>query len=214
MRYKLDRRTDHILVDESQDTNREQWEIVQALAGEFFAGSGAREDRNRTLFMVGDFKQAIFGFQGTDPNEFRRAREWVRKQSSSARFASGMLFADDDDEAAALEFRDLSIEASYRSAPAVLDVVDAVIADVGYERMGLPERPNQHQAHFDRRPGIVELWTPFSVEDGVEEEEGEEGWLGEDARRYASALARQVRSWIDEGPCWRRPSGRSARETS
>uniref|UniRef100_UPI003782F1A0 UvrD-helicase domain-containing protein n=1 Tax=Sphingomonas daechungensis TaxID=1176646 RepID=UPI003782F1A0 len=165
VRYKLDRRTDHILVDESQDTNREQWEIVQALAGEFFAGSGAREDRNRTLFMVGDFKQAIFGFQGTDPNEFRRAREWVRKQSSSARFASGMLFADDDDEAAALEFRDLSIEASYRSAPAVLDVVDAVIADVGYERMGLPERPNPHQAHFDRRPGIVELWTPFSVED-------------------------------------------------
>ena len=195
VRYKLDRRTDHILVDESQDTNREQWEIVQALAAEFFAGAGAQEARGRTLFMVGDFKQAIFGFQGTDPEEFARAREWVRQQSVS------LLTADEDAKAgAALEFRDLSIEASFRSAPAVLDVVDAVISDVGYRNMGLPEPPNRHQAHFHARPGIVELWKPFAVEDGEDEEEGEEGWLGEDARRYASAIARQVRRWIDEAP--------------
>ncbi len=195
VRYKLDRRTDHILVDESQDTNREQWEIVQALASEFFAGAGAYEGRGRTIFMVGDFKQAIFGFQGTDPEEFKLAREWVRQQSAS------LLTSDEDARAgAALEFRDLSIEASFRSAPAVLDVVDAVIADVGYRNMGLPEQPNRHQAHFYGRPGIVELWKPFAVEDGEEENEGEEGWLGEDARRYASAIAQQVRRWIDEAP--------------
>jgi ATP-dependent helicase/nuclease subunit A len=195
VRYKLDRRTDHILVDESQDTNREQWEIVQALATEFFAGSGAVENRGRTLFMVGDFKQAIFGFQGTNPQEFNRARDWVRQQSAA------FLEADEDAKAgAALEFRDLSIEASYRSAPAVLDVVDAVIADVGYRNMGLPEQPKLHRAHFYARPGIVELWRPFAVE-GVEDgDEGEEGWLGDDARLYASALAKQVRGWIDEAP--------------
>ena len=111
VRYKLDRRTDHILVDESQDTNRAQWEIVQALAAEFFAGEGAREGRGRTLFMVGDFKQAIFGFQGTDPHEFKRARDWVRQQSVALLEAS-----DDARSGAALEFRDLSIEASFRSA--------------------------------------------------------------------------------------------------
>ena len=201
VRYKLDRRTDHILVDESQDTNRDQWDIVYALAGEFFAGSGAHEDLHRTIFMVGDFKQAIFGFQGTNPNEFKRARDWVRQQSSWSR-SSGLLFADNDDDEVArgLEFRDLSIEASYRSAPAVLEVVDAVINDVGYDRMGLPERPNPHRAHFNTRPGIVELWEPFAVEDGEDADEGEEGWLGEDARLYASALAKRVRRWIDEAP--------------
>jgi ATP-dependent helicase/nuclease subunit A len=194
VRYKLDRLTDHILVDESQDTNREQWEIVQALASEFFAGAGAAEGRGRTIFMVGDFKQAIFGFQGTDPREFERARSWVREQSAS------LLQADEDVEAgAALEFRDLSIEASFRSAPAVLDVVDAVIDEIGYRNIGLPEEPRRHQAHFYSRPGLVELWKPFAVEDG-DDDEGEEGWLGEDARLYASALARQVRRWIDEGP--------------
>ena len=198
VRYKLDRRTDHILVDESQDTNREQWEIVQALASEFFAGAGAAEGRGRTIFMVGDFKQAIFGFQGTDPQEFENARAWVREQSAS------LLQADEDIESgAALEFRDLSIEASFRSAPAVLDVVDAVIDEVGYRNMGLPGQPPKHQAHFYARPGIVELWKPFAVDDGEDgeiEEEGEEGWLGEDARLYASALAKQVRHWLDEAP--------------
>ena len=54
---------------------------------EFFSGSSEAERRVRTLFMVGDFKQAIFGFQGTDPNEFERAREWVREHSAALREA-------------------------------------------------------------------------------------------------------------------------------
>ena len=41
VRYKLDQRTDHILVDEAQDTNEKQWNIVRALAWEYFAGEGA-----------------------------------------------------------------------------------------------------------------------------------------------------------------------------
>lgn len=37
IRYKLDQRIDHILVDEAQDTNAAQWRIVRTLAEEFFA---------------------------------------------------------------------------------------------------------------------------------------------------------------------------------
>ena len=33
---------DHLLVDEGQDTSPEQWAIILALSGEFFAGEGAR----------------------------------------------------------------------------------------------------------------------------------------------------------------------------
>ena len=193
VRYKLDRRTDHILIDESQDTNRDQWEIIQALAEEYFAGTGAAEDRARTIFMVGDFKQAIFGFQGTNPQEFERAREWVRSHSAN-------LLDFGDDQGRVLEFRDLSIEASFRSAPAVLDVVDAVIDEVGYPNMGLPDEPRRHRPHHYARPGIVELWKPFAVEESDDGDEGEEGWLGEDARLYAGEIAKQVRRWIDEAP--------------
>ncbi len=77
VRYKLDQRTDHILVDEAQDTNADQWAIVDALAGEFFSGNPEAERRWRTLFMVGDYKQAIYSFQGTDPKEFEAFRAKV-----------------------------------------------------------------------------------------------------------------------------------------
>ena len=140
VRYKLDRRTDHILVDEAQDTNADQWAIVDALAGEYFSGQSARPSaRWRTLFMVGDFKQAIFGFQGTDPREFEKMRRMVRGKRN--RFAMPRMRR--TGRADALEFRDLSIDASFRSAPAILDVVDAVIDEVGHAAMGLPERPNR-----------------------------------------------------------------------
>ncbi len=66
-RYKLDRQIDHVLVDEAQDTNSGQWEIIRHLVDEFFSGSSESEQRHRTLFMVGDLKQAIYGFHGTDP---------------------------------------------------------------------------------------------------------------------------------------------------
>src|SRR5690348_14144520 len=73
VRYKLDRQVDHVLVDEAQDTNAAQWEIIERLVEEFFSGSSEAEQRNRTLFMVGDFKQAIYAFQGTDPEQIGRA---------------------------------------------------------------------------------------------------------------------------------------------
>jgi ATP-dependent helicase/nuclease subunit A len=38
--YKLDAGLDHVLVDEAQDTAPEQWAVVRALTGEFFAGGG------------------------------------------------------------------------------------------------------------------------------------------------------------------------------
>jgi ATP-dependent helicase/nuclease subunit A len=75
IRYKLDRRFDHILVDEAQDTNASQWRIIDALVGDFFSGEGAHADKLRTLFVVGDYKQAIFRFQGTSPENFERANQ-------------------------------------------------------------------------------------------------------------------------------------------
>ena len=62
--YRLDGGIDHILVDEAQDTAPRQWAVVKALTAEFIAtGPDARK---RTIFVVGDKKQSIFGFQG-DP---------------------------------------------------------------------------------------------------------------------------------------------------
>jgi ATP-dependent helicase/nuclease subunit A len=68
VRFKLDQGIDHILVDEAQDTNPEQWAIIQALCDDFFTGEGAR-DITRTIFVVGDEKQSIFSFQRAAPDK-------------------------------------------------------------------------------------------------------------------------------------------------
>lgn len=193
VRYKLDQRTDHILVDEAQDTNERQWNIVEALVAEYFAGEGAR-GRLRTLFTVGDFKQAIFGFQGTNPREFERARSYfqakaqlIRRAAEEAELSSRELPPD---------FLDLSMDRSFRSAPQVLNVVDRVIADLGHDALGLPRRPNPHESHHAKRPGSVTLWFPYTVEG--DEELGEEGWIAETTRAYAVKLAKQIKAWLAE----------------
>jgi ATP-dependent helicase/nuclease subunit A len=195
VRFKLDQRTDHILVDEAQDTNRDQWDIVAALAGEFFSGNPETEDRWRTLFMVGDYKQAIFRFQGTDPKEFERFKVQVAER------AGELTVAADEAETRTREFRNLSIDASFRSALPVLQLVDALIEDVGHREMGLGEPPNPHIAFHADRPGRVELWPAYDPAIEFEEaEEGEEGWIDEPTRLYADAIARRVKHWLEEAP--------------
>jgi ATP-dependent helicase/nuclease subunit A len=198
VRYKLDRQVDHVLVDEAQDTNSAQWEIIERLVEEFFSGSSETEARRRTLFMVGDFKQAIYGFQGTDPERFRQAREAFKSRAEALRAAEESL---DVQKQRAREFRDLSIAASFRSAQPVLDVVDAVIGTLGPEAMALGEAPPPHVAHHRERPGRVELWQTFAVEDAEDEaEEGEERWVSLRDRYYADALAERIQQMVGEAP--------------
>lgn len=55
----------HLLVDEFQDTNAQQWTIIQALTG--------LENPGR-LFVVGDEKQSIYAFRGADVSVFGEVR--------------------------------------------------------------------------------------------------------------------------------------------
>ena len=197
VRYKLDRQVDHVLVDEAQDTNAAQWEIIEHLVDEFFSGSSESEGRSRTLFMVGDFKQAIYGFQGSDPRKFQDAKE-AFKQRAAAVSTGDDLFSY---QPRANEFRDLSIAASFRSAQPILDVVDAVIESVGPEALALSEPPPPHRAHHLDRPGSVELWQPFTVEESPDDsDEGEERWVALRDRRYADVLAERIKLMVEEAP--------------
>jgi ATP-dependent helicase/nuclease subunit A len=196
VRFKLDQSTDHVLVDEAQDTNERQWNIVGALVEEYFAGQGAA-GRHRTLFTVGDYKQAIFGFQGTDPAQFEKARAYFSARARLIRTAAEEM--DLPTRELPPDFRDLSMDRSYRSSPPILRLVDAVIAGLGHEAFGLPRPPNAHEAHHARRGGAVTLWQPFSAEAALAEEAdgGEEGWVSDTVRGYATKLAKQIRRWLD-----------------
>jgi ATP-dependent helicase/nuclease subunit A len=57
----------YLMVDEFQDTDEPQWTLVRAVGR---AEATVPEDR---IFVVGDPKQAIYGFRGGDPTVFHRA---------------------------------------------------------------------------------------------------------------------------------------------
>jgi len=52
-------RLHHLLIDEFQDTSREQWQAITPLSQECLAKGGS-------LYYVGDVKQAIYGWRGGD----------------------------------------------------------------------------------------------------------------------------------------------------
>lgn len=143
--YKLDGGLSHLLLDEAQDTSPAQWELVDALTGEFDAGQGVERAQDpRTLFVVGDEKQSIYSFQGADPSQLSKQYQQFHLRNS--------------------ELLKESMEMSFRSSPEVLTFVDTVwneapaipnvpVTDASrstYRINHLPRRSNQ--------PGLVELW--------------------------------------------------------
>ena len=183
--FKLDGGLDHILIDEAQDTNPDQWQVVQHLAEEFFAGSGAREDVQRTIFAVGDYKQSIYGFQRADPREFQRMRmHFAMRVSGSERI-----------------WDEVQLETSFRSTPAVLGAVDAVFARPEAVAGVTPDdQPIHHKPHREGAGGLVEIWPlvepaerdPFeSWTPPVEQRSGDDP-----ETNLARLIARRIAEWI------------------
>jgi ATP-dependent helicase/nuclease subunit A len=185
VRKKLDQSTDHVLIDEAQDTNAAQWDIIKALTEEYFAGASAAGNKVRTLFTVGDYKQAIFGFQGTDPENFRAAQAWFAERA-------GWVERD---------LLDLSLTRSFRSAQPILDVTDAVIGALGHEALGMSAPVPAHHSFDTNWPGEVMLVPPVMVE-GESSDEGDEEWLGESERLLAARIADQIHDWWKANPLW------------
>jgi ATP-dependent exoDNAse (exonuclease V) beta subunit len=56
--HRIDARTDHLLLDEFQDTSKPQWNVLRPFAKETSSKS------NGSFFCVGDVKQAIYAWRG------------------------------------------------------------------------------------------------------------------------------------------------------
>jgi ATP-dependent helicase/nuclease subunit A len=149
--YRLDQGIDHILVDEAQDTSPGQWAVIRAIAHEFNAGEGARAV-NRTLFVVGDEKQSIYSFQGAEPQAFGENRQhfgvWLEGMG-------GKLARPD-------------LVTSFRSAPGILDYVDAVFAGEAAAGLTVSGDAVIHEAHRERDASRVDLWPLVEADETPE----------------------------------------------
>lgn len=144
--YKLDRGIDHVLVDEAQDTNPQQWQILNMIVEDFFSGEGITpQSQNRTLFVVGDIKQSIYGFQGAAPKEFETSRRFYIDRSQKA----------------LKQFENIQLTVSFRSSPAVLKAVDAVFGKpVHFQGLSFEDASigTIHESARSHAKGIVEIW--------------------------------------------------------
>ncbi|MBL9051287.1 MAG: double-strand break repair helicase AddA [Tabrizicola sp.] len=173
--YRLDGGIDHILVDEAQDTSPEQWELIEALAAELIAGEGANT-RQRTLFVVGDKKQSIYSFQGADVAAFDRMRGHF-----GTRLAPGPGLAES------------ALEHSFRSSPAILDVVDATFTPAQADALGGASR---HEAYNASLPGRVDIWPVIEKAEKAEPGPWFEPLDTPHPEDPSVALARRIAEWI------------------
>ena len=156
--------------------------------------------------MVGDFKQAIYGFQGTDPERFREAREDV--QAPRRAMSTGDdLFSYQQRDA---EFRDLSIAASFRSAQPVLDVVDAVI-DTRRPRGAGARRAAAAASRASCRPRRARSSCGSRSRSRIRPTTATRARSAGSSlrdRHYAEVLAERIRRMVEEAPVLASTGGR------
>ena len=117
--YRLDAKLDHWLLDEFQDTSRIQWKVLGSFIDEVIQDSGGE----RSLFYVGDTKQAIYSWRGGDPKLFFEIFNKYNQGSDKRVFE-----------------RELKV--SYRSAEEIVEFVNKVFGSIGShsDTLAIPEK--------------------------------------------------------------------------
>jgi ATP-dependent helicase/nuclease subunit A len=182
--FKMDGGLDHILVDEAQDTNPEQWEIIQILAREFFEGKAAR-DITRTLFVVGDEKQSIYGFQRAAPDKFGDMYKFFEQKIKE----SDQIFTPVD------------INTSFRSTQVILDAVDRTFIQA-HAGKTLIHRYAPHRAQRAGQGGVAELWPILSTDKEEQKSQTDDAWhipeKPQDLKSGSSKMATKIGDTIEQ----------------
>lgn len=167
--FKLDGGIDHVLIDEAQDTSPSQWEIIRSLTQAFFDGS--RD--NRTVFVVGDRKQSIYSFQGADPREFDKMRQYFKAHAHS--------------------FDEVNLDISFRSTAAVLDSVNTVFQnDIARQGVVPAGQTLLHVPYRGGEGGRVEIWPLVEAEN----DENSEAWLPPVERQTIASTSSRLAKMI------------------
>lgn len=134
--WRLDAQFDHWLLDEFQDTSYAQWSILKNLLDEIVQDP----EKGRTLFYVGDVKQAIFAWREGDPRLFREIFDYYNQAEPGA-------------------IAEEHLTSSWRSGPAVIALVNRVFGDEAALRALVPAEAaarwsQEWRAHTSARPTL------------------------------------------------------------
>lgn len=167
---QLDYSLSHILLDEAQDTSPQQWDILRMLSGDFFA-EGDTAQNPRSLFVVGDSKQSIYGFQGADPAAFASSRSAIAEQIQQN----------------ARTICEIPLAQSFRSTAPILNSVDCFFSDPDVISVSNFAN-NNHKCFRADDAGVVELHKLVSK---AEDETT--------VKDYVAMIADKIKSILDSG---------------
>ena len=132
LNFRMDSSLRNLLLDEFQDTSSDQWKVLRRLV------DSLRQHADSSVFCVGDGKQAIYGWRG------------------------GMAEILDAVPVAVPGIRETGLNASRRSAPAVMDAVNRVFQHAASH----PELAEYHDAVARWQERFPEHSTVRSSESG------------------------------------------------
>lgn len=183
--FSFDEHTDHILIDEFQDTSTLQWKIIDKLTEEWRSGMGAKRESGvkPTIFLVGDDKQSIYSFRGANVDIFGKAKEKLSEWLND-------------------EYHFIMIEENYRSLPSIVNFVNSLFEKV------------MSQDLIDR-PGIVKYSPFRAERDGDGDVElciiEQTGNIRDDRKREAQYIASKIIDCIHSSEVYEGQEKRKAR---
>lgn len=125
--WLIQKNTNHIMLDEFQDTSLLQWGIFKNLSAELISSRDEELGNPRTVFIVGDIKQSIYGFRQADPSVMASAKDFLN----------------------AANFPEIPLNKSYRTSQLVLNYINTV-----FKKLIGPTFPEHSTAQLGRVPFI------------------------------------------------------------
>lgn len=137
-------RTEHLLIDEFQDTSEGDIQILFPLIQEILSGPGERGERS--FFAVGDWKQMIYGWRGAN-------REALEEALST--------YIEDN------IIRENSLEFNYRSTPLLISFFNKLVENIftGKEKTETQKPPDES----NRFEGVTEVELVHLAKNGPSE---------------------------------------------
>lgn len=126
--HKLAGSIRHILLDEAQDTNPDQWRVIRCLMAPFL-----ENNFKTSFFIVGDGKQSIYSFQKVKIDTYFQVKTDLEKTYPA-------------------NFMTKDFRRSYRSGRAILNFVDKVFT---HEKLALGEVLTSHAQHENQLSAVM-----------------------------------------------------------
>ncbi|WP_236870181.1 UvrD-helicase domain-containing protein [Candidatus Bandiella numerosa] len=107
--YSLNLSFSHILIDEAQDISKAQWHLLQKMIKSTY-------NFDSSIFIVGDYKQSIYGFQGADPEYFLTINQFYKTELKNV----------------SKPWECLELSHSFRSKKEILEAVDKIFNSIDF----------------------------------------------------------------------------------